>query len=306
MKTRKQVLGLMLAVAWMLLLTGCYHKHERTTPDAITYTEEQLDSISFSSTHHYTNNYNFVVKADSLVLLKQQPEEKLNSMPTDSFVVHRHDPLVVADIRIIPTDSIDSVWVQLARDQYTFGWIQEKVLLKKVVPDDPISQFISAFSDGHLLIFLIIIVVIGTVYIIRMVLRRNAKIVHFNDIDSFYPTALVLLIASSATLYASIQVFAPDMWRHFYYHPTLNPFIVPLLLSIFLVSVWAIVIVGLAVVDEVRHLLTPGEGLIYLCGLAAVCAIDYVVFSVCTLYYIGYVLLAFYFYFAINRLKNPH
>lgn len=290
----------LVVLSMFLLLTSCYHKHERKTSDAITYTEEQLDSISFSGTHHYTNNYNFVVKADSLVLLKQQPEEKLNSLMTDSFVVMKNDPLVVADIRIIPTDSIDSVWVQLARDQFTFGWIHETTLLDKVVPDDPISQFISTFSDVHMLIFLIIIVVIGAVYIFRMIRSRNAKLVHFNDIDSFYPTALVLLVASSATLYASIQVFAPDMWRHFYYHPTLNPFIVPTLLSIFLVSVWAILIVGLATVDDVRHHLPFGDAVLYLFGLAAICAVDYIVFSVFTLYYIGYVLLVFYFYFSIK------
>ncbi|MBP3229909.1 MAG: zinc ribbon domain-containing protein [Prevotella sp.] len=296
-----------LSLIAMLLITSCYHKHERTTPDAITYTEEQLDSISFSSTHHYTNNYNFVVKADSLVLLKQQPEEKLNSLMTDSFVVKKHDALVVADIRILPTDSIESVWVQVARDQSTFGWIHESTLLKKVVPDDPISQFISTFSDIHMLIFLIIIVVIGTVYIIRMIRRRNAKLVHFNDIDSFYPTALALLVASSATLYATIQVFAPDMWRHFYYHPTLNPFIVPPLLSIFLVSVWTILIVGLATVDDVRHHLPFSEAVLYLFGLTAICAVDYIVFSVFTLYYIGYVLLVVYFYFAIKTyLSNSH
>lgn len=284
----------------VMLLSSCYHKHLRTTPDAIIYTEEQLDSISFSSTHHYTNNYNFIVKADSLVLLRQQPEEKISDMPTDSFVVRRNSPLVVADIRILPTDSVDSVWVQLARDQYTFGWIHESTLLTKVVPNDPISQFISTFSDVHMLIFLIIIVVIGAVYIIRMLLRRNAKLVHINDIDSFYPTLLALLVASSATLYATIQVFVPDMWRHFYYHPTLNPFIVPPLLSVFLVSVWTIIIVALAVADDVRHQLPLGEAVLYLCGLAAVCAVDYIVFSVFTLYYLGYILLVAYFYFAIS------
>ena len=156
MPNKKSFANCLLLAAALLLFTSCYHKHERNTPDAITYTEEQLDSISFSSTHHYINNYNFVVKADSLVLLKQQPEEKLNSLMTDSFVVKRNDPLVVADIRILPTDSIDSVWVQVARDQSTFGWIHESTLLKKVVPDDPISQFISTFSDMHMLIFLII------------------------------------------------------------------------------------------------------------------------------------------------------
>lgn len=281
-------------------LASCYHKHKPSSPDAVVYTEQQLDSISFSTTHHYSQNYNFVVKADSIVLLRQQPEEMLNQLMTDSLVVRRNDQLVVADIRMIPTDSIDSVWVQLARDQDTFGWIHESELLPKVFPDDPISQFISVFSDVHLLIFLIIIGIIGAIYIMRLVFRSNAKIVHFNDIDSFYPTLLVLLVASSATLYATIQTFAPDMWRHFYYHPTLNPFITPTLLSVFLVSVWAIVIVALAVVDDVRHLLPMGEMVLYLCGLGAICAVDYMVFSVLSLYYVGYVLLVFYFFFAIR------
>lgn len=289
-----------LFVMGLTSLCSCYHKHQPTSPDAIVYTEAQLDSISFSTTHHYSQNYNFIVKADSIVLLRQQPEEMLNQLPTDSLVLRKNDQLVVADIRMIPTDSIDSVWVQLAHDQETFGWIHESELLPKVYPDDPISQFISIFSDVHLLFFLIVIGLIGIVYILRLVLRSNAKIVHFNDIDSFYPTLLVLLVASSATLYASIQTFAPDMWRHFYYHPTLNPFITPTLLSVFLVSVWAIVIVALAVVDDVRHLLPVGEMVLYLCGLAAICAVDYMVFSVLSLYYVGYVLLVVYFFFAIR------
>ena len=296
----RTTIAMLFVFSGVFVLTGCYHKHRTGSPDAVPYTEQQLDSISFSTTHHYSQNYNFVVKADSIVLLRQQPEEMLNQLPTDSLVVLRNDPLVVADIRMIPTDSIDSVWVQVARDQETFGWIHESELLTKVVPDDPISQFISVFSDVHLLIFLLIIVIIGAVYIARMVYRSNAKIVHFNDINSFYPTLLVLLVASSATLYASIQTFAPDMWRHFYYHPTLNPFITPTLLSIFLVSVWAIVIVSLAVADDVLHQLPLGEAILYLCGLAAICAVDYMVFSVFSLYYVGYVLLVVYFFFALR------
>ena len=68
-------------------------------------------------------------------------------------------------------------------------------------------------------------------------------------------------------------------------------------------SVWAILIVAIATVDDVRHhLSTLGDTLLYLCGLAAVCAVDYVVFSLTTLYYIGYPLLIGYFVFAIYRL----
>jgi 4-hydroxybenzoate polyprenyltransferase len=53
----------------------------------------------------------------------------------------------------------------------------------------------------------------------------------------------------------------------------------------------------------VYHRLPLGEAIMYLVGLAAVCAVIYVVFSITTLYYVGYPLLIAYFYFAIKRLK---
>ena len=169
------------------------------------------------------------------------------------------------------------------------------------MPDDPISEFISKFSDIHVIIFLAVIAVIGATYLLRRIYRRNAHIVHFNDIHTFYPTLLCLIVASSATLYASIQSFAPELWKHFYFHPTLNPFSVPLALGVFLSSVWAMLIVGLAAVDDVRHQLPFGDAVLYLGGLAAVCAVNYIVFSITTLYVIGYLLLALYFYFAIRQ-----
>ena len=285
----------------ILTFSSCYHQHSKTHDAMIQLNEHQLDSLTFQSTHHYTNNYNFVVKSDSLVLLKQQPEEMINELQIDSFVVHKHDHLVVADIRMIPNDSIDSVWVQVARDQSTFGWIHESQLIPNVVPDDPISQFISTFSDTHLIIFLVVICLICFGYFMRKLQRHKLPIVHFRDIDSFYPTLLTLVVASSATFYASIQIFAPDVWRHFYYHPTLNPFFVPPILAIFLVSVWAMLIIGIAVVDDIRHHLPLGESVMYLCGLAGVCAVDYIIFSVTTLYYIGYLILIAYIAFALKR-----
>ena len=67
----------------------------------------------------------------------------------------------MADIRILPIDKQDSVWVQIATEDYSFGWIHESRLLKQVDPADPISQFISTFSNIHLLIFLIVISIMG-------------------------------------------------------------------------------------------------------------------------------------------------
>lgn len=290
----------------VLLCSSCYHQNTKNINENLLDSVGQNDSSHFKATHHYSSNYNFVVKADSLVLSKQQPEETLSHLQEDSLIVYKNDHLVVADIRIMSADSIDSVWVQVARDQQTFGWIHESKLLPDVVPDDPISLFISIFSDIHLLVFLVIIVLISVYYIMRKLLSASLPIVHLRDINSIYPTLLVLLVATSATFYASIQLFAPQVWHHFYFHPTLNPFSVPLPLNLFLLSVWAILLIGLAAIDDVRHLLPLGDAVLYLCGLAAVCAVNYIIFSVSTLYYIGYPLLIVYVYWAIKRyIKMP-
>ena len=298
-----------------LLLCGCYNRGP-ITPDAWDLTRQQLDSISFYTTHHYTQNFNFVVTGDSLVVVAQQPEDmavpdvvsveiqtESGEYHKDSITLLRNERIVVADIKTVPSDTIDSVWVKVARDQLTFGWVHESELLSKVSPDDPISQFIDFFSDAHLLIFLAFCVVVVAAYGIRRLLRRGAKIVHFNDIPSFYPTALCLLVASSAVLYSSIQLFGAETWRHFYYHPSLNPFALPFWLGVFVSSVWAIVIVAIATVDDVTRLLPLGASILYLSGLGAICAVCYVVFSITTLYYVGYPLLIAYYVFAFRRLS---
>ncbi len=285
-------------VLTLLLLASCYNQGQQT-PDAWDLTQKQLDSISFYTTHHYTQDYNFLVRADSMAIIKQLPAEALSDMPVDTLMVYRGQHLVVADITTVPADTIDSIWVKVARDQDTFGWIHEHDMLTAVSPDDPISEFIDFFSDAHLLIFLGLIVVVGAVFVIRKLNIRQAKLVHFNDIPSFYPTLLCILVATAAMLYSSIQVFDPEKWRHFYYHPTLNPYAVPFSLGAFLVSLWAMLIVFIAVHDDVRRLLPFANALLYLLGLGATCAAVYVVFSFFTLYYIGYPLYAAYVVFAL-------
>lgn len=288
----------MLLAAIATLFAGCYGNHHDGRLPSVPVGVE-ADSTCFYETHHYGQNFNFVVKADSLMLVRQQPVEILSRMHTDTITVYRGDHVAVAEIRVLPADSIDSVWVQIARDQETFGWLHESSLLPSVVPDDPISQFISTFSDVYLLIFLIVISVISVAYLMRTIFKRNAHIVHFNDIPTFYPTALALTVAAAAVLYSSIRMFAQDTWQHFYFNPTLNPFIVPPALGIFLVSVWAMLIIGLATVDVVRGILPTGEALLYLCGLAGVCALNYIIFSITTLYYVGYPLFIAYAAFAV-------
>ena len=327
---RNGIIGIILLLLFSFSFTGCYHKKTPSSfrlPDSIqeaqisrrleagddsvlkqndkdqiewSGTRSKVDSLAFRVKHHYSQGFNFVVVPDSLMLLRQQPEEAVNDMKTDSFAVKKGKEVVVADIRILPNDKQDSVWVQIATEDYAFGWIHESQLLKQVVPADPISQFISTFSNIHLLIFLIVISIMGVGYLARKILKKNAHIVHLNDISSFYPTLLAVIVALSAAFYASIQLFAPETWREFYFHPSLNPFSQPLLLNIFLVLVWAMLIISIATIDDVRRLLKSGEALLYLSGLGAVCAVNYIVFSVLTLYYIGYPLLIVYIYYAFR------
>lgn len=299
MKNEKlEMRNLFFIFSFLLLLSSCYNRGQ-LSPDAWDLTQQQLDSISFYTTHHYTQNYNFQVRVDSVPLIVQLPVEAINEMPIDTLMVYRNDHIVVADITTVPVDTIDSIWVKVARDQQTVGWIHEHDMLLAVSPDDPISEFIDVFSDVHLLVFLTFVVAVVAAYIYRRQMRRQAHLVHFNDIASFYPTLLCLLVASSATLYSSIQLFDPEKWRHFYFNPTLNPFAVPLSLGLFLVSVWVILIVAIAVLDDVRRLLPFVEAVLYLLGLGATCAVAYIVFSVLTLYYIGYPLLVAYCVFAL-------
>lgn len=306
---------ILFATTVVLLLAGCYHRHtpsrfklRDSTQFADTLTQAQLDSLTkeqqdsadFAVKHHYAQGFNFVVTADSVDLTIQQPEEVVSHMPVDSFAVPHGMRMAVADIRILPADSVDSVWIQLVTEQYAMGWTHESKLLKGVDPDDPISQFISIFSNRHLIIFLVVISLMAVGFVGRKLLRRNSHIVHFNDINSFYPTLLALIVATSATFYATIQNFAPETWREFYFHPTLNPFSQPWPIEIFLISVWAMLIVGIAAVDDTLHQLKFDDAFWYLCGLGAVCAVDYIVFSISTLYYIGYILLLVYVWFAVH------
>ena len=286
----------------VVLFSSCYVGNSPQAIDVSELTPSQRDSLTFAMQHHYSENYNFLMMSDSLLLYSQQPEEVVGGMMVDSFCVAHDSPLVVADIVILPSSVEsygDSVWVKVATASSQFGWTTEQALLRQVVPDDPISIFISTFSDTHLLIFLILVIAIVGVIVVRALMRRQSHIVHFNDIPSFYPTLLAIAVSVAATFYASIQHFAAVEWQHFYFHPSLNPFSLSPLLGVFIASVWAIVIIAVAVVDEVRRLLPFGEAVMYLAGLAAVCGVCYVVFSITALYYIGYPLLLIYIAIAV-------
>ena len=258
---------------------------------------------------HYDVDYNFVVMTDSLVLQEDRPMHLL-IVPeeADSFVVYRDDPLVVAQFEIIPEDSIDSVWVKVARDQVTQGWVHESTLLEAVVPDDPISQGIHLFSDRHVIaaLALCFLALIGGVLRSGKSIKKSGKgktlpFVHIHDIPSPYPTLLCLTWAAATVLYTSIQIFVPDLWAEFYFHPTLNPFGQPTMLALFLTLAWLIVVLAIATLDDIRRYLPAGEALLYGLSLLAFLAVLYLFFSLATQYFLGYFLLMLYAAVALVR-----
>ncbi len=304
---KKQISNLKFQISNLILLlcivvlTGCYRSAQKETAGFGELSVQSADSLSFLMKHHYSENYNFIISADSLVLLSQQPEERVSDLHTDTFAIYKDARIVVADIRILPNDTVDSVWVQVANEEAVFGWVHEMDLLARAVPDDPISQFINVFSDVHLLIFLVFLVGMALVYVAVLSRKHNVPFVHLRDIDSIFPMLLCLMMALSATLYASIQMFASDQWQHFYFHPTLNPFSVSPLLSVFLTCVWAIIVLLIATIDDVFKRLPAADAVLYMGGVGAVCAVNYVVFSISTLYFVGYLLFALYLYISLKR-----
>ena len=247
-----------------LLLTSCYYQAEETTL--------------------YLAGDNFVLSADSLILQSSQP---LHNLPIDTacehLSVYYNEPLVVAETLVIPEDSVDSVWVKLARDQFTMGWVHQRDFFESVVPDDPISQFIHLFSIRHLGLFGILFAISLITVLYQVFSRKHPHVFFLRDILSPYPTFLLITLAASALLYAGIQHYVPETWVLYYYHPTLNPFGLPLVLSLFLCAVWMLLVLTIATIGEVYRLLPVGEALLYLLSLLGCCIICYLLFTLAAL-----------------------
>ncbi len=266
---------------------------------------EVVDSAHFARYHHYWVGYNLQV-TDSLALLTAPPLSDLpdyGALPDDTIRLSRRDQVVIARLLYTPADTVDSVWVKVARDQLTQGWVSERELLAHIVPQDPISKFIYHFSGRRSTIVLVLLGLALAGWLVQRIRRKPERIVHWRDIPSFYPTLLCLCVSGSAILYGSIQAFLPDMWVAYYFHPSLNPFRpdYPLIINLFIASVWCIAIAAVAVVDEMRRQPDLGDTLSYLTSLGAVCIVLYLVFTLTAPLYIAYPLLIAYWTFAIRQ-----
>ncbi len=247
-------------------------------------TQEQADSLEFRFMHHYTDNFNFIVNIDSLILIPREED-----VMRDTCIVRHDDIIAVADIK-----AGDTVWIKVARDQYTMGWITEDNLLKGAIPNDTVSQIINALSGSRLL-WMSAVVVLGLIgFLFRRRLKRKLQIFRFDEMDSFYPTLLLMLVSIMACIYASIQNFAPEFWQEYYFHPTLNPVILPFVMAALVAFVWLVIIVFVALIIEVYHHFYIVQGISYLLEMLGASMLSYLIISWTTLVYIGYVILPAY------------
>ena len=214
MRTRTYIYILypLLLAVWGMMLAGCHYRQDATEEEGAE-TQEVLggiDSVAFRHAHHYWTGYNLVA-TDSIMLQASQDSLRAVQM---AFIsdnkIYRNDPLVVAAVAIVPADTIDTVWVKVARDQLTQGWVRELELLDKAVPDDPISKFIHRFSRGRSFYVVCCFGIAVAFLLLQLFRHKHLRMVHFRDISSFYPTLLCITVSGAAALYGSIQRFVPE------------------------------------------------------------------------------------------------
>lgn len=285
-----------------VVITAADDSAATTDSNFINLSQQQADSIIFRLTHHYSLNFNFLVKSDSIMLVPREGD-----IITDTCMVHAGDIIAVADIKILPGDSIDSVWVKVASNQMTMGWLPEHTLLKSATPDDAISEIIDMLSDSRI-IWMSVLALLG---IAGLFIRKRKEVLSIknlhnlsslDDMKSPYPYAFLIMTAVLASLYASIQNFTPEFWQEYYFHPTLNPLVLPPLMATLVIMAWLLVITFIAVIDEVYHHFYFLPGVTYLAKLVGLSMLVYLVISWSTLIYIGYPLLVVLIVWAVRKI----
>lgn len=275
------------------LCVACTHLSYSTTD--LSFFTSKADTTVASTARPYSKGANLEVKADTLWL---------RSLPLlDSIPLLKGDPLVIAEISIHPEDSVDSVWVKVARDQNTMGWVAEKSLLPHTVPNDPIAQGIHFFSQTHTLVFLLITAIFLLWFFLLKVRQKPTRLLWFNDIDSVFPISLSWVLAATATVYNSIQTFVPQQWQAYYYAPSLSPFDYEGWLMVLLIGFWLILLLGLALLDDLIRAEKGETALFYVVGLGAAYVVIYVLFTLVWVY-VAYVLFIIYTVFCIYLLRK--
>ena len=265
-------------------------------PDSVllNMSPQQIDSLVFRLTHHYSTNFNFVVKADSIMLIPREGDV------SDTCYVRDGELIAVAAV----SNHIDTLWVKVAHDQHTMGWIAESELLRHSSPDDPISEILYALS-GSRGIWMSVFAAIGlSAFFVKRRKNNKLRLFSLEQMQSPYPSMLLALIALMAVLYSTGQNFVPEYWQEYYFHPSLNPLMLPPIMAMLVVLVWLLIITFIAVCDEVYHHFDVLDGALYIFELLGVGMIVYLIVSWTTIIFIGYLLTPVFLHYLYERRKT--
>lgn len=277
----------------LLILSSC--RYATPVVETENLSQNARDSLHYLYRYHYTFGTNLEVRRDSVALVCLPLKGRF-------FHLYRGDKAVVTEFAIHPADSVDSVWVRLAASQEVQGWLRECELKEMLMPSDSISQIVCFFSDGSFPYFAAVSLVMLVAWGCFLARHRRLKRVCLDDIDTVYPLLLCLLTAFTAVLYAAMQLFWPEMWEHFYFNPTLAPWEVPLPLSLFLLGVWLMLVLLLAVADELFHRFSPSMALLCLLGWVPACIACYCFFVWTASFYAGFLLFPLFAGLCIGRM----
>lgn len=291
-------------MACLCVMLSCNKPTETIQSDWV-LTQMQRDSLSFEKYHHYNIGTNFILKSDSLCLLAH-PVGWPNTFDsvTDSTIIKYGDDFVVTEIfrpEVYNELSTDSVWLRVASDGVHLGWIDETTMLKKSTPISPISQFIYTFSGNHLYIFLIILAVMCVFVCYCHFKHKLLWFVHFRDATSLYPCAFTLTMASASMIYSTIQKFYPEIWETYYFSPSLNPFSQPILISLFLITIWLSVLFLLSVAFDMIEKVSFFSTFSYVLSMVCLGCVVYLILTFTIPLYFGYVLYLVYVYYSIDK-----
>lgn len=266
-------------IAAATTLFGCSYATHRHADDW-GMTADERNASAFRVSHHYGENSNFQVVGDSLLLRVSPPLSNAveNESEQRGFMVYHGDLLVVADVAMVRNSMDDSVWVEVARDQQTIGWVGERCLLQNVVPDAPLSQFIYWYRGNIPWVLCSLLLVVGAFVVLHFV-RKDVALAPFDWAGSVYPALFFVFSAGAGIIRATIAEFRPDDWAEFYFNVSINPFGLPFLTGLFVAMVWSIVLLAVASADVVFHRYSIGETFVFMLSLLAVSFLSFVAFT---------------------------
>lgn len=254
---------LFLLLLALFVFTSCHYARE--DDPWFSATGSRPDSADFRRTHHYWKGYNFI-STDTFSLSFTVPFETGDLLRSSApEPVGKGEILVVEDIRRSCTsEDSTTVWVKITavefsslsadtfQPRHSSGWVTESRLRRATVPDTPVSKIIYFLGSP---VFRLSLIPLAVALVLLLWFFRRCDMFRLRTPVSGYRNLLEAVLAMSVVLHRVIWHYAEEQWIEYYHHPTLLPFSSahPLSIGIFVAAVWLLILLVIALMDDVFH-----------------------------------------------------